>query len=228
MQRYKRYRCICNNWEASIATILYARCSTSDQTVAHQVTQAKASGFEIDCVVDDEGISGVATKLRERPGGRRLFDKLRSGDVLVVRWVDRLGRNYEDVTENIRTFMSMGVTIKTVINNMTFDGSTDDPMLKAVRDAMISFMAASAQAQAEASKIAAKAGHEHRKAIDPDAYKGRKPSFSSEQVGQIMAKLEEGTGVNEIARQLGLSKFTVSRIKSDPVAAMAKAQRWSI
>jgi len=42
--------------------------------------------------------------------------------------VDRLGRNYADVTEVIRQFMARGVVVKTVINRMTFDGATQDPM----------------------------------------------------------------------------------------------------
>jgi putative DNA-invertase from lambdoid prophage Rac len=75
-------------------------------------------------VVADEGVSGVSTKLHERPQGKRLFDMLRRGDVLVVRWVDRLGRNYTDVVDTIREFMRRGVIIKTVINGMVFDGST--------------------------------------------------------------------------------------------------------
>jgi putative DNA-invertase from lambdoid prophage Rac len=33
----------------------------------------------------------------------------------VVRWVDRLGRNYRDVTDTIREFMRRGVVIRTVI-----------------------------------------------------------------------------------------------------------------
>ena len=56
--------------------------------------------------------------------------------MLVVRWVDRLGRKYADVTEVIRQFMARGVVNKTVINKMTFDGATQDPMQKAV-DALI-------------------------------------------------------------------------------------------
>jgi DNA invertase Pin-like site-specific DNA recombinase len=67
--------------------------------------------------------------------------------VLVVRWVDRLGRNYDDVCETIREFMRRGVVIRTVINNMTFDGATQDPVQKAVRDALIAFMAATAQGE---------------------------------------------------------------------------------
>jgi hypothetical protein len=56
--------------------------------------------------------------------GRRLFDKLRAGDVLVVRWVDRSARIYEDVCDPICEFMRRGVAIRTVIKNLTFDGAT--------------------------------------------------------------------------------------------------------
>jgi DNA invertase Pin-like site-specific DNA recombinase len=82
-----------------VATILYARVSTSEQTIEHQRTQAEKAGFKLDQVIWDEGVSGVSTKLAERPQGRRLFDLLRNGDTLVVRWVDRLGRNYQDICD---------------------------------------------------------------------------------------------------------------------------------
>jgi hypothetical protein len=80
-----------------MSTILYARVSTADQNLDHQKTQAEGAGFVIDTVVADHGVSGISTTLAERPEGRRLNDMLRAGDTLVVRWVDRLGRNYQDV-----------------------------------------------------------------------------------------------------------------------------------
>jgi hypothetical protein len=63
-----------------------------DQIVEHQRTQARQNGFKPDLVLADHGVSGVSTHLCERPEGRRLFDILREGDALVVRWVDGLGR----------------------------------------------------------------------------------------------------------------------------------------
>jgi putative DNA-invertase from lambdoid prophage Rac len=57
-------------------------------------------------------------------------------------WVDRLGRNHGDVCEVISDFMKQGVVIKTLINAMTPDGATKDPVQKAVGDALIGFMAA--------------------------------------------------------------------------------------
>ena len=208
-------------------TVLYVRTSTSEQTIEHQLSQAKQAGFTFDDVIEDEGVSGVSNPLAERPNGKRLFDLLRDGDTLVVRWVDRLGRNYDDIQKNIRLFLDRGVTIRTVINGMTFDAKPTDAMAKAIRDAMLSFMSAMAEAQALAMKEAQSAGIAHAKAIKPDSYKGRKPSYTTAQVSLIMQKFKEGDGVNKIARDVGLSKFSVSRITRDPDKALESLSRWS-
>ena len=139
-------------------TVLYCRVSTVDQTLDHQRTHAHQNGFKPDLVLADHGVSGVSTHLCERPEGRRLFDILREGGTLVVRWVDRLGRNYQDVTDTVRELIRRGIRVETVINRMTFDGTTTDPMQLAIRDSLSAFMAAMAQAQAEVMKEAQKAG----------------------------------------------------------------------
>lgn len=207
-------------------TVLYARVSTTDQTIAHQRQQAETAGFLIDEVVADEGVSGVQIPLRERPEGRRLFDLLRHGDVLVVRWVDRLGRNYQDVTDTIRHFMRQGVIIRTVINGLTFDGATTDPMQCAVRDALIGFMAATAQAQAEATKEAQRAGIAHHRATAPQKYRGRKPSYTREQLTLMQDMLSVGAGASAIAKATGLTRPTVQRLREDIVAADALLAKW--
>src|SRR4051812_42549435 len=109
------------------------------------------------------------------------------------RWVDRLGRNYADVCDILREFMRRGVVIRTVINGLTFDGATTDPMQQAVRDALIAFMAATAQAQAEAAKEAQKAGIEHAKA--KGEYLGRKPSYTGPQYQAVLDLLAQGAGI---------------------------------
>jgi DNA invertase Pin-like site-specific DNA recombinase len=208
-------------------TVLYARVSTADQTLAHQRKQAEAAGFAIDTMVADEGVSGVSTTLAERPQGKRLFDLLRKGDVLVVRWVDRLGRNYADVTETIREFMRRGVIVKTVINGMVFDGAATDPVQMAVRDALIGFMAATAQAQAEATKAAQRAGIDHAKSQEYSAYLGRKPSYSRAQLEDVVAGLDRGDAVASIAKATGLTRQTIYRIRDARAEAEAALARWS-
>jgi DNA invertase Pin-like site-specific DNA recombinase len=210
-----------------MATVLYARVSTAEQTIEHQEEQARKAGFILDKTIMDEGVSGVNTALADRAGGRRLFDMLRSGDTLVVRWVDRLGRNYRDVCDTIREFMQRGVVIKTVIHGLTFDGATKDPMQQAVRDALIGFMAATAQAQAEASKEAQRAGIEHAKA-KADRYRGRKPSYRRDQYEAVRDLLTEGQGTSIIAKATKLSRQTVLRIKADPASAEAVLASWGM
>jgi putative DNA-invertase from lambdoid prophage Rac len=210
--------------------VFYARVSSTDQTTAHQVTQAEAAGFKIDEVLSDDGVSGIATKLREREQGKRLFDMLRAGDTLVVRWVDRLGRDYTDVVDAIRDFMRRGVIIRTVINGMTIDGSTTDPMQQAVRDALIAFMAATAQAQAEATKSAQRAGIDHKRRAQPNAYLGRKPSYDRATFDRIRLALDSASppSLSAIAKAERLSKQTVFRLKQDPQAALAALDAWGL
>ena len=207
-------------------TVLYARVSTFEQNSSHQLTHAEAAGFKIDRVIADDGVSGVSTRLADRPEGKRLLDILRPGDTLVVRWVDRLGRNYQDVTDTIRDFMRQGVVVRTVINDMTFDGATTDPMKQAVRDTLISFMAAMAQAQAEATKEAQKAGIAAHK-DDPTKYRGKKPSFDRGALNIVQDMLCTGAGTSEIARAAKLSRQTVIRIRQDIAAAEAALERWA-
>jgi len=210
-----------------MSVFFYARVSTAEQTLAHQRTQAEKAGFTFDHVIADHGVSGVAVPMKDRPEGKRLFDMLRTGDVLVVRWVDRLGRNYADVTATIREFIQRGVIVRTIINAMTFDGSTSDPMQMAVRDAMIAFMAASAQAQAEATKEAQKAGIAHAKEKE-DLYRGRKPSFSRGQFETTVDLLGKAVGISEIAKATGLTRQTIYRIRDDRVGAEKALAVWGL
>jgi putative DNA-invertase from lambdoid prophage Rac len=207
-------------------TFLYARVSDASQTIEHQRTHAEAAGFKIDEVISDHGVSGVTTKLADRPGGRRLLDKVRAGDQVIVRWVDRLGRNYDDATSTIRHLMAEGVIVKTVINAMVFDGSTTDPIQKAVRDALIGFMAATAQAQAEATKAAQKAGIAHAKQRTEVKYRGRKPSYTRVQFDTVRAMLDQQQGISAIAKATDLSRQTIYRVQQDPAAAEGVLATW--
>lgn len=105
----------------------------------------RSAAFQIDRIFADEGVSGVFTACADRPAAAHLLRATRPGDAAVVRWVDRLRRNYDDVTNIIKTFMKQGVTVKTVIDGFTFERSTTEPVQKVVRDSLIAFMAAIVQ-----------------------------------------------------------------------------------
>ena len=73
----------------------YVRVSTQEQNEAHQMTTMREFGVpEKNIVV--EKLSG---KDFNRPRYRRLVRALRAKDVLVVKSIDRLGRNYTEILD---------------------------------------------------------------------------------------------------------------------------------
>jgi putative DNA-invertase from lambdoid prophage Rac len=92
----------------------------------------------------------------------------------------------------------------------------------AVRDALIAFMAATAQAQAEATKSAQRAGIDHKRRAQPNAYLGRKPSYGRATFDRIRLALDGASplSLSAIAKAEGLSKQAVFRLKQDPQAAL--------
>ena len=122
------------------------------------------------------------------------------------------------------------MVIKTIINGMTFDGAPKDPIQKAVRDALIAFMAATAQAQAEATKEAQKAGIKAARDAEDSAtrYRDRKPTFDVEQLRRTGELLSMGWTPSAIAAEVGIPRATVYRIKKDPAKAVALLNAWAI
>ena len=122
--------------------------------------------------------------------------------------------------------MRRGVVIRTVINGFTFDGATTDPMQMAVRDALISFMAALSQAQAEATKQAQKAGIALAK--EQRAYLGRKPTFNRQQLQAVRDMLAQDAGISAIAKATGIKRQTIYRIKANPAGVEAALATWRL
>ena len=77
----------------------YIRVSTQDQHEARQLDAMRAFGVPPENLFLDKH-SG---KDFLRPAYRRLMDRLRPGDTLVIKSIDRLGRSYEDILAQWRT-----------------------------------------------------------------------------------------------------------------------------
>src|SRR5207237_6610738 len=90
----------------------------------------------------------------------------------------------------------------------------------------IAFMAATAEAQAEATKQAQRAGIEHARA-NGDGYRGRKPSYTREQL-RAVEETPDGTGVSQIAKATGLSRQAVYRIQVDQAGCERALAIWGL
>jgi len=76
----------------------YVRVSTKEQNEDRQMIAMREFGVAEDHIVMDK----QSGKNFERPGYRRLVRRIKAGDVLVVKSIDRLGRNYEEIQEQWR------------------------------------------------------------------------------------------------------------------------------
>lgn len=73
----------------------YVRVSTQDQNEARQLTAMRAFGVPEENIV----VEKLSGKDFNRPRYRRLVQGLRPEDVLVVKSIDRLGRNYTEILD---------------------------------------------------------------------------------------------------------------------------------
>lgn len=76
----------------------YARVSTKEQNEQRQIVALMAFGVSGKCIYVDK----QSGRDFERPQYQRLVRKLKDGDTLVVKSIDRLGRNYEEILEQWR------------------------------------------------------------------------------------------------------------------------------
>src|SRR5450830_861230 len=92
-------------------TFLYCRVSTSGQFTENQVQEVKAAGFDVQAGrVIEEIISG-SVAASERPGFKKLLDRMEGGDVLIVTKLDRLGRNAMDVRQTVENLATAGIRV---------------------------------------------------------------------------------------------------------------------
>lgn len=76
----------------------YVRVSTKEQNEARQVAAMRKYGVKAANIV----VEKESGKDFNRPKYRKLVHDLKAGDTLVVKSIDRLGRNYEDIIQQWR------------------------------------------------------------------------------------------------------------------------------
>lgn len=198
--------------------IAYLRVSTKDQQIASQEIDIKKQFPNAQIMPEEHGTNGMIPAA-ERVVLSKLIDPilgLRKGDTLVVWWVDRIGRDYEDAERVIRDLLNRGVTIKTLNQSRTFEyiGDTMTDMTTNVQITMITAMAA---AERESRLASAEAG---RRALREsggweDAFRGRRANTGKMKGKheEILAFLVGGYSIRKTAKLVGVSVSTIQRVK---------------
>lgn len=76
----------------------YIRVSTKDQNEERQLIAMREAGVREELIYMDK----MSGKDFERPGYQSMINQLMSGDTIVLKSIDRLGRNYEEILEQWR------------------------------------------------------------------------------------------------------------------------------
>lgn len=130
-----------------VTTYLYdAPASQPRQSLATQWRRAEAVGLAIDQAFTEQGADAVAAERRP------VYDKLRAGDTLVVSGVGCFGETYAEISDAIRDLMRRRICLRSINDNLTFDGRVADAGKQASRDSLIAFAAAAAETQKTAKR----------------------------------------------------------------------------
>lgn len=76
----------------------YVRVSTKEQNEDRQLLAMQQAGISMNCIFIDK----QSGKDFDRPAYQKLLRVLKEGDLLLVKSIDRLGRDYEEIIEQRR------------------------------------------------------------------------------------------------------------------------------
>lgn len=86
---------------------LYVRVSTKEQNEDRQLTLMEKYGLR----KSDTFIDKATGKNFDRPQYQALKSEIQTGDTLIIKSIDRLGRNKQQALDELRTFQSKGIRI---------------------------------------------------------------------------------------------------------------------
>lgn len=182
-----------------MATIGYARVSTTDQNLELQLDALTKAGAAR--TFSDQGVSGTKT---ERPQLTAALDHLREGDVLTVWKLDRLGRNTRHVLEIIEDLQARGVGFRSLTENI----DTTGPMGRA----MLTIMAAFVQLERDTIVERTRAG---LAVAAQNNRKGGRPRRVDDATAAKVRKLKaQGMSAADIGKVTDMSRASVYRYLS--------------
>lgn len=173
----------------------YARVSTSAQSLNLQVKALEESGVKKSRIFTDKG-SGSNM---ERDGLQLLKLKVEAEDVVLVKKLDRLGRDTADMIQLIKEFDDLGVAIRFLDDGISTEGTMGKMVVTIL----------SAVAQAERQRILERTNEGRIEAKAKGVKFGRKRTVDYQKVKELKA---QGYSTSDIVETLGIGRSTVYKI----------------
>ena len=190
----------------------YVRVSSRDQNEERQIIAMHEFG------VDDKQIymDKQSGKDFERPQYRKLMRKIKTGDTLVIKSIDRLGRNYDEILVQWR-FITKQKQVAIVVLDMPLLDTRQNRDLTGtlIADIVLQLLSYVAQTERDFIKQRQKEGIAAAKARGVQF--GRTPMERPADYDQIKASwFQEKISAREAGRQLGVTHKTFLRwVNSD-------------
>ena len=195
----------------------YIRVSTREQNEARQVIALREFGVPQDCVFMDK----QSGKDFQRPAYQALLAALSPGDVLVVKSIDRLGRNYDEILEQWRLITKeKGAAI--VVLDMPLLDTRNSRDLTGTLIADIVLQLLSYVAEAERSFIRQRQAEGIAAAKARGVQFGRKPLPRPEAYPSILQLWrEQSISANEAGKRLHIGRNTFLRWAREDVSPLS-------
>lgn len=197
-------------------TFYYARVSSASQNLARQIAAFKEDGADDHDIIKEK----ASGKSMDRPEYQALKNHmLRPGDTLVVMSLDRLGRNKQQIKDELEYFNKNHIHVR-ILNLPALDafdekaGSGDeaDSIREMVRNIIIEVLAT--QAEQERKTIRKRQAEGIAEAKKAGKYTGGKPKPINEHLFDELYKqyCQHELTKAEMAKQLEISRPTLYRI----------------
>jgi len=180
----------------------YARVSTAKQDLDRQVDALQQAGIAPERIYLDKK-SGATT---DRPGLQAALAYARSGDVIVVHTLDRLGRTVRDTLNLIHELAERGVRIRNLADPIKVDsGNPADPM------AQLAVVLLALFAQMERTYILERAAHARAVATAKGRRIGRPVLVDPGKLAYAAHLRDTGYTVAEIVAKSGIARTSLYR-----------------
>lgn len=125
----------------------YIRVSAKDQSIARQLDAMESLNLPKNCLFIDK----ESGKDFDRPAYRRMIKKIRPGDLIVVKSIDRLGRNYAEILEQWRVITKEKMVDVRVLDMPLLDTSHNRDLTGTlIADIVLQLLSYVAQSEREA------------------------------------------------------------------------------
>ena len=173
----------------------YARVSTSQQSLDIQVKALKEAGVKESRIFTDIATGSNA----EREGLTLLRHKVEENDVILVKKLDRLGRDTADMIQLIKEFDQLGVAIRFLDDGISTEGSMGRMVVTIL----------SAVATAERQRILERTNEGRIEAKAKGIKFGRKRKIDRK---KILDLYTNGMGSTALAKQEKIGRSTVYKL----------------